>query len=452
MAEAFTGVLDSRLFRDLFSTTAMRAIFRDEAVLQAWLDAEVALAQAQADCGLIPHTAAKAIERQAVSANFDLDDLRAEMNETGHPLIATIHALEDRCGSDGVHVHFGATTQDIMDTGQILQTRQGLELTEQQLADFLSAAGVLCEHHKATPMCARTHGQVAVPTTFGFKIAVIADEMRRHLERLQQLRPRLLTGSLHGAAGTLATLGAHGGKVRQIMMDRLDLGVTDVPNHTARDALAECVFSLALIGSTAGKLANEIVNLQRSEIAEVAESTGPASVGSSTMPQKRNPMSAQTIVTLSRLLRRLPSIMLEAMQHEHERDFAAWQAEWAAIPESFVLTSAILERATALLVDLHVDTDRMAENLARTGGLINAEAVMMKLAPALGRSKAHHLVNDAVTQSARTGTPFLDCLRAQREIASVLRPAEIEAILRPEAWLGEAVIATERVLAKLSRV
>ncbi len=169
------------------------------------------------------------------------------------------------------------------------------------------------------------------------------------------------------------------------------------------------------------------------------------------MPQKRNPMSAQTVVSLSRSLRRLPSIMLEAMQHEHERDLAAWQTEWSTVPESFVLTSAILERSAALLANLHIDTARMAENLERTGGLSNAEAVRMKLAPALGRTKAHHLVNDAVAQSAHSDASFIDCLCANTEIASELTRSEIATVLQPNAWLGEAVAVTERILAKLAR-
>ena len=451
MTEPLTSVFDSRLLRGVFASSAMRAIFSDEAMLQGWLDAEAALAQAQGDLGLIPRDAADTISHQATAKNFNLDDLRTEMAKTQHPLVAMIGRLEHLCGDHGVHVHYGATTQDIIDTGAILQVRQGLDLIEQHSAALLSAAATLCEMHKSTPICARTHGQVAVPTTFGCKIAVVIDELLRHRQRLQQLRPRLLVGTLHGAAGTLATLGSDGPKVREAMMDRLGLACADISRHTARDAWTECVFKLALFGATAGKLGNEIVNLQRSEIAEVSEGTNAASVGSSTMPQKRNPMSAQTIVSLSRLLRGLPASMLEAMQQEHERDFAAWQTEWPVVPESFILTSAILERATGLLSNLHVDTARMVENLARTGGLSNAEAVMMKLAPALGRSNAHHLVKDAAARSHQTGATFRDCLLATPEIAEVLSPQEVDETLQPQAWLGEAVSATEAILAKVSR-
>ena len=446
MTNHAAGVIDSRLYRDMFAHEGMRSIFSDEATLGGWLKAESALAHAEAEIGVLPAGAFSIIERNAIAENFDLDSLRDQMNATGHPLAAMIKQLEEMCGDAGSHVHFGATTQDIMDTGAVLQIRSALDLIEQQLDALVDAASALAKTYKTTVMAARTHGQHAVPTTFGFKVAVIVDELRRHQMRLNELKPRLLTGSLHGAAGTLATLGTDGASVRAAMMARLGLASAAISRHTARDCLAECVFVLSVMASTAAKFANEVVNLQRSEIAEVAEPAGDNTVGSSTMPQKRNPMTAQTIVAIARLIRRQPAAMLEAMQQEHERDFAAWQVEWAIIPETFVMTSAVIEKTRWLMAGLHVDKARMRSNLEASDGLINAEAVMMLLAPAIGRDQAHDLVAEIVKLSASSDQSFLDALSENELVARHLSKNELAVALEPEAWLGEAIAVTEQII------
>jgi 3-carboxy-cis,cis-muconate cycloisomerase len=295
-------------------------------------------------------------------------------------------------------------------------------------------------------MAGRTHGQHAVPVTLGYKLAVIVVELRRHRQRLRELRPRLLVGQLGGAAGTLATLGEQAGPVREAMMAALGLGVPEITWHTARDSLAEAVTILAMIAATCGKFANEIVNLQRTEIAEMAEPAGPGSVGSSTMPQKRNPILAQTVVAIGRLMRQIPALALDAMVHEHERDMSAWQVEWAFIPEAFILTSGALAQTLRIAEGMIVDADRMRRNLALTGGLINSEAVMMRLARSTGRETAHELVGAAVKRALATDTHFAEVLAADPQIAEHLSREEIEQALAPEAYLGEAVAALDRVL------
>ncbi|MGI9463998.1 MAG: adenylosuccinate lyase [Aestuariivirgaceae bacterium] len=446
--DAPAGMIDSRLFRDQFGTAEMRAVFSDEATLGGWLEAEVSLARAQADHGLIPARAAQTIHDCAKVDRFDFTQLRAGIAVAKHPLVPAIKALEAACGKAGPYVHFGATTQDIMDTGMVLQIRTGWDIIERQLAELIAAIRKLARQHKATPMAGRTHGQHAVPITFGFKLAVIVAELRRHADRLSEARPRILVGQLSGAAGTLATLGDKADAVRQDMMRHLGLGVPAISWHTARDGIAECMFILSLIASTAGKIANEIVNLQRTEIAEVAEPAGPEATGSSTMPQKRNPMTAQSVVALARLVRGSPGHALEAMMHEHERDLSAWQSEWALVPENFIMVSGALEQLTAIMSGLQVDDTRMRENLLLTGGLISAETVMMRLANAIGRQRAHDLVEKLIKETATDGTQFIDALSANATVSAHLTRRELEDLLAPEAWLGEAVAATERILKK----
>lgn len=447
MSEASSShIVDSRLFRDLYGTPAMRAVFSDRATLQAWFDAEAALAAAEAECGLIARAAAEAIARAADAEKVDIDALREGIARSGHPFVPAIRALEGLAGDAGASVHFGATTQDIMDTGAVLQMRAALALIEDGAQAFAAALAARARDHRTTVMAGRTHGQHAVPITLGLKLAMLVAEMRRHVQRIDELKPRLLVGQLAGAAGTLATLGDKGARVRAAMCHHLGLGEPEIVWHTARDGIAETVALLAMIGATCGKFAGEVVNLQRSEIAELAEPSGKDSVGSSTMPQKQNPMIAQDVVALARLMAGLPAAAISAMMHEHERDMAAWQMEWLVVPEAFVLASGALHHATAIASGLRVDAGRMRANLAASGGLINAEAVMMALADRMGRHEAHDLVGAIVRKAVAEGKPLAQALAADPVIAGHLDRAAIEALLQPEGWLGEAVAATDRVV------
>ena len=446
MSEETAHIIDLHLFRDLYGTPAMRGLFTDRATLQAWFDAESALAGAEAQCGLIPKTAAETIARAADAAKVDLDALRRGIARTGHPFVPAIEALEELAGEAGAFVHFGATTQDIMDTGAVLQMRAALDLIAAGVESFTGALTTQARTHRATVMAGRTHGQHAVPVTLGLKLAVLVAEMHRHQDRIADLRPRLLVGQLAGAAGTLATLGDQASPVRAAMLARLGLAEPAIVWHTARDAIAECVGLMAMIGATCGKFAAEVVNLQRSEIAELAEPAGPGSVGSSTMPQKHNPMVAQNVVALARLLAALPASALAAMMHEHERDMAAWQMEWLVVPEAFILASGALHHATAIASGLRVNAGRMGQNLKNAGGFINSEAVMMALAGRIGRPAAHDLVGTIARQAAQAGTPLAEALARDATVARHLDRAAIDALLEPAAWLGEAIAATDRAL------
>jgi 3-carboxy-cis,cis-muconate cycloisomerase len=439
-------IIDSRLFRDLYGTAEMRAVFADEAVVARWLEVEAALARALAGVGLIPRAAAETITRCAADASLDLDVLRRGIESSGHPLVPAIRALERLAGEAGKYVHWGATTQDIIDTGLVLQLRDALTIIGRELDLLIAGLAGQARVYKDTPMAGRTHGQHAVPVTLGYKFAVIMAELCRHRHRLAEMRPRVLVGQLAGAAGTLASLGEHGGAVREAMLADLGLDVPQIAWHTARDGIAEAVGVLAMTAATCGKFANEVVNLQRTEIAELAEPAGAGAVGSSTMPQKRNPMAAQGVVALARLVRQMPALALDAMGHEHERDMSAWQMEWSFVPETFILVSGAITQTCRIAEGLIVDADRMRHNLALSGGLINAEAVMIRLARATGREAAHNLVAAAVKRAVSGESGFAEVLAGDPEIARHLSRAEIDEALAPEAYLGEAIAAVERIV------
>src|SRR5262245_33490441 len=311
-------LFDSELLGDLFSTEEARRAFDDRALLQGWLDAEIALARAEAAVGVIPADAAERIAAENDPEAFDVDELRRGIASSQHPLVPFIRALAERCGEAGAYVHWGATTQDIIDTGAVLQLRAALVPIERDLARAVVAAGDLARGYASTPMAGRTHGQHAVPTTFGAKAASWADELRRADERLERAGAAALTGQLAGAAGTLASLGDDAAAVRAAFCRRLDLAEPDVPWHAARDRLRDLMHALAEIAAAAERIAAEIARLQATEVAELFEPSTELSVGSSTMPQKRNPMICEYVVASARLLRGPLSVLDSSAAHASE--------------------------------------------------------------------------------------------------------------------------------------
>lgn len=325
-----------------------------------------------------------------------------------------------------------------MDTGAVLQVRAALRPIERDLRRATCAAGELSARHAATLMAGRTHGQHAVPITFGLKAASWADELVRAETRLARARVEVLTGQLAGAAGTLASLGADAAAVRAAYCRLLHLAEPRVPWHSARDRLRELMHALAGIGAAAERIASEIVRLQATELAEAAEPWTELSVGSSTMPQKRNPMMCEYVIASARLLRGPVGVMEASSAHAHERDMGAWAIEWVALPEALILTAGILEKLATVLEGLDVDPSRMRHNLAITDGAIMAEAVMMALAATIGHERAHAVVSATSRHAAHTG----EGLRAALVAADVMRsiePAELDQLLDPSTYLGLAV-------------
>ncbi len=439
--------LDSALYRDLFGTAEMRAVWSDLGTVQRWLDVEAALARAEAAVGLIPPEVVPAIEAACALDRIDLTALKQGTELVGYPILPLVRQIACAAGeAAGGYVHWGATTQDIMDTATALQVRDSRRLLEADLRRVVTRLEQHAREHRDTVMAGRTHGQQALPITFGYKLAVYLAELRRHQERLAAAGARAELVEFAGAAGTLASVGPAGLEVQRRLAADLGLGVPPIAWHTSRDGLAEFVSVLGLLSATLAKLAQEVALLQRTEIAEVEEGYVPGRGGSSTMPQKRNPITSEAIIGASRLVRQMVPAMLDAMLHDNERATGPWHTEWLALPEAAVLTHGIVARARELLDGLVVHPERMRQNLEATRGLINAEAVMMALAPLLGRQRAHDIVYAASMRAFERGRPLRDELLADPAVAERLSPAEVDRLLRPEQYLGLAGTFVDRVL------
>jgi 3-carboxy-cis,cis-muconate cycloisomerase len=446
-----TTVLDSFLFRDAFGTAAMREVFSDFSSLSRYAEVEIALAKAEARCGVIPTEAAEAITKCTSVAALDFDLLRRETDIVGYPILPLVQQMVKQCGEAGRYVHWGATTQDIMDTALVLQMRAGLTIIEQDISTVRGILADLSRRYRDTPMAGRTHLQQALPVTFGYKTAIWLAMFDRHAERLQQLKPRVLVGQFAGAAGTLASLGDKGFEVQKALCDELGLGVPVSTWHVARDGLAEVVNFLALLTGSLGKIALDIMIMASTEFAEVYEPFVKGRGASSTMPQKRNPISAELMLAASKAVRQHAGLMLDASVQDFERATGPWHAEWMAIPESFVLTAGALHQAKFALQGLIVDERQMAKNLGISRGLIVAEAVMMGLAPQIGRQQAHDVVYDACRLANEKNMTLADALSADREVSARIDRATIERLTSPNNYLGLAPEMVDRVLAASPR-
>ncbi|ACL55789.1 3-carboxy-cis,cis-muconate cycloisomerase [Methylobacterium nodulans] len=446
-----TTVIDSLLFRDAFGTPAMRAIFSDHALVQRYIEVEVALAKAEAACGVIPAEAAAQIAARCNFEALDFDLLRHETDNVGYPILPLVHQLVKQCGEAGRYVHWGATTQDIMDTANVLQVRAGLDLVAADVDALRTILADLSRRHRDTPMAGRTHLQQALPVTFGYKTAIWLAALDRHAERLAQVRPRVLVGSFAGAAGTLASLGDHGLAVQEALCRELGLGVPVSTWHVARDGFAEVVNLLALITGSLGKIALDVMIMASTEFAEVYEPFVTGRGASSTMPQKRNPISSELMLAASKGVRQQAGLMLDAMVQDFERATGPWHAEWMAIPESFVLTAGALHQAKFALGGLIVDEAQMRRNLGISRGLIVAEAVMMALAPHTGRQQAHDLVYAACRVVNEQGGTLAEALAGVPEVTRHFDRAEIDRLTDPANYLGSAPQMVDRVLASAPR-
>ncbi len=441
------SVFDSRLTRDFFGTSGMRAIFDEGAFVARCVDVETALARAEARAGLIPHDDAATITERADASSLDVAALEAETALVGYPVMAIVRQLAKQCGDAGRYVHWGATTQDIMDSAVMLQVKAASSLIEAQLDDVRDALRGLATAHAETVTAGRTHLQHALPVTFGYRAAVWLSSLDRHAERLAQTRRRALLVQFGGAAGTLASLGGGGGlAVRAHLADELGLSDPGITWHVARDAPNEWVALLAAIGGSLGKIAVDVATMASSEFGEVAEPFVAGRGGSSTMPQKRNPISSELMLAAAKMLRERASTMLDAMLTDFERATGPWHLEWSALPESFLLASSALHQAAFLLRGLVVDVDRMRRNLDLTGGLIVAEAVMMGLAPELGRQEAHDLVYDACGEAIDGRITLFDALMKHRDIVERLGEEKLRALTDPANYLGAAAAMARGVV------
>lgn len=437
---------DSPVLGTLYGSDAARAAFDERAWFQHMLDVEAALARVQARLGIIPEDAAAAITSAARVENLDTSELAASVRNVGYPVVGVVKGLSRAAGAAGAWTHWGATTQDIMDTATVLQVRAGFDLISAELDAVIAGLARNADAHRATVMAGRTHLQHALPITFGLKCATWLMPLLAHRERLAQLRPRVELVQFGGAAGTLASLGDQGLPVMLGLAAELGLAAPAAPWHVCRDGLAEAVSFLGLLCGSLAKIATDIILLCQNEVAEVFEPYIPGRGQSSTMPQKRNPIASEYILASARGVHALVPLMQSAMAHDHERATGPWQAEYLALPQAFVLSHGALQHARTIADGMVVDPARMRRNLDLTGGLIVAEAVMMGLAPHLGREEAHHVVKHACDRALATGTTLTDALMEEPDVTSRLDRAAVAAMTEPSAYLGAAGAFVDRVL------
>ena len=444
------SIIDSGIYGNLFGSDAMRAVFSERGQVQKWLDVEAALARVQGRLGIIPEDAAAQISAKANADLIDMDLMREEVDRVGYAIMPLVHRLAALCEGDaGRYVHWGTTTQDIKDTGVVLQIRDALDLVEADLVAVRDGLARLARKYRDTPMAGRSHLQHALPITFGYKAAVWLAPIERHLERLEQLRPRVLMGQFSGAAGTLASLHGRGLEVSDALMEELGLARPAIAWHTARDTNAETLAFLALVTGSLAKIATDVVLLTATETAEVFEPFAPGRGGSSTMPQKRNPVSSELILACAKQVQSRAALVMDAMAADLERSTGPWHVEWAALPEAFVLASGALAQARFLMDGLRVDPEAMRANMDMTRGLIVSEAVMMGLAPALGRQAAHDLVYEACRIATDERRALLDVLLDMPEVTAKLDRDALAQLCEPGNYVGEAPEMVDRLLAGL---
>lgn len=445
------SIIDSGIYGNLFGADAMRAVFSERGQVQKWLDVEAALARVQGRLGIIPEEAAAEISAKADAALIDMALMREEVDRVGYAIMPLVHRLAALCEGDaGRYVHWGTTTQDIKDTGVVLQIRDALDLVEADLRAVRDGLARLAREYRDTPMAGRSHLQHALPVTFGYKAAVWLAPVERHLERLDQLRPRVLTGQFAGAAGTLASLHGRGLEVADALMEELGLAHPAIAWHTARDTIAETMAFLALVTGSLAKIATDVVLLTATETGEVFEPFAPGRGGSSTMPQKRNPVSSELILACAKQVQSRTALVMDSMAADLERSTGPWHVEWAALPEAFVLASGALAQARFLVEGLRVDPEAMRANMDLTRGLIVSEAVMMGLAPALGRQAAHDLVYEACRIATDERRALLDVLLDMPEVTDKLDRDELARLCEPGNYVGEAPEMVDRLLAGLA--
>ncbi len=432
-------ITDSRFHGHNYTTPRSREIFCDRCRLQRWLSVEAALSLSQADVGLIPHAAAEEISRCSRVEHIDPDEVREDMLHTRHSLVALIRALERACaGGAGEYVHYGATTQDIQDTAQVLEMRDVLDAVDEEVGGVVARLTELARAHRDTPMVGRTHAQPALPTSFGLKVAGWLDELLRHDERLRPMRPRVTVAQLFGGVGTMAGFGGLGPQLLRRFAARLDLGVPAVAWHVARDRVAEFATTLATLAGTLARVADEVRTLSRPEFGELEEGWYPGRVGSSTMPHKRNPETSEQVVVLARLARTNAGLAMEAQQQEHERDSRGLRLEWAAVADVSHYTLAALTTVRGLLDRLVVHRDVMTAGTREAADSICTEALMLALAPHLGKQSAYAVVYELCNTAREHGRPLRSLAPESDAVTAHLGPDELDRVLDPARQLDTA--------------
>jgi len=443
-------IIDSKIFGDMFSEADMRYVWSDENRTAKYLDVERALAKVQGRLGIIPQEAADEIVKHCDVRQIDWVKLKARTEQVGYPIIAVVNQINAACRDKlGEYCHWGATTQDITDTATVLQMREGLALVQRDLAEISAALASLAKKYRDTPVIGRSNLQQATPITFGYKMAGILAGIERHRERLAQLKPRVLVGQFGGASGTLSSLAKGAMETQAGLMQELGLGQPLISWHTVRDNIAEVGAFLGLVGGSLGKIAMDVKLMMQTEVAEVFEPFAPGRGSSSTMPQKRNPISCLYIHANISVVRQHAAALMDAMVADHERSTGPWEIEWVVLPEIFCLMAGALKQTKFVLAGLEVDAARMRANIDITKGLVMSEAVMMGLGPCIGREYAHDLVYELCRAALKDNRPLIELLAEHAEVSRHVSRAKLEEFCDPANNLGQAGHMVDRVLASL---
>ena len=442
---------DGAVWGVLYGTDAMRGAVGEMALLQRMLDVEAALARAEAGLGIVPRAAADAITATARADRLDLPKLAAATRNTGYPVVGLVKQLGALAGDEAARwTHWGATTQDILDTALVLAMRDAFALIRADLDSTIAALAARAREHRGTVMAGRTHLQHALPVTFGYKCAVWLAPLINARDTLDALLPRLLRVQFGGAVGTLASLGDQGPAVADALARELDLAVPEIPWHVARDTVTEAVCWCGILCGSLSKMATDVMLLMQTEVAEVFEPHEAGRGGSSTMPQKRNPIACEYVLAQARGVHALVPQVMSAMALDHERGTGPWQAEPLAIPQALLLTHGAIDQARQIAEGMTVDAARMRRNLEATGGAIMAEAVMMGLAPMLGRGAAHDAVHHACDVALADRVPLAEALARDPAVSSRLDAGAIAGITDPATYLGSAGLFVDRVLERIA--
>ena len=433
---------DSSLFSPLFSDNEVAEQFSDTEFVRAMLEVESALAAAQGRLGVIPAEAATKIVAAAARVEVDFERLRTGVEKSGVPVIELVRQLHVQVSEEAAdYVHWGATSQDIVDTARVLQIRDALTILESRLGNIIQNLARLANQHRHTLMAGRTHSQQALPITFGFKVAGWLAPLLRHRERLAEMKPRVLVVQFGGAVGTLAALGGSGVQVQETLAAEFQLNLPPIPWHTQRDNVAELAGWLSMLSGSLAKIAQDVILLAQSEVGELRESGDASRGGSSTMPQKHNPILSELIISAARTNASLLASMHQAQIQEHERGTHGWQMEWLALPQMFTLTAAALNKALFLSQNLVVDETRMRANVAASNGLMLAEAVGYALAPFMGRTRANQLVKEACQVVSQENRHLIDVIQEKTDVS-----VDWEALRGEAAYLGSTDMFIDRVL------
>ena len=444
--------IDFQINPSVFSTSEITEIFDEKARYQRWLDFEAALAKVQGEIGVIPQEAAEEIGRKARLECLDLESIHKGYLHSRNSLMPLINGLRKACESGyGEYVHYGVTTQDVLDTGEILELRETLTIVYRDLRALEIICLDLAKVHRSTPMVARTHGQQALPMTFGLKVAIWLGEVRRHIERIKYISQKITIGQLGGAVGTMAALGPRAMEIARRTLSLLHLKDSKVAWHNSRDNIGELSSIFCLLITTLEKMANEIFQLQKTEIGELRESVPEGAMSSTTMPHKKNPVICQRIIVLSRHVRYLTGTIMESMAHEHERDARCLWSEWLAVPQLCIYTGAALQYMLDVMSGLEIRVDRMMENLHLHKNLIASEWLLFRLSGTIGKMKSLEKLRKLSDKAMDTGISLKDAVMDDPEIGSLLTPEDLAYLDYPERYIGHALQMVDRVIEDIER-